>query len=161
MRYKFKVTRSPMKILIVYATNSGSHYVAGEIIKDVLKIKHEVTFKKAADVDAADFAKHNLIVMGCSTWKVEGQEGMPQETMLELIKKLGSQKFNRKKFAIYGCGDSGFISFCGAVDYLEKFVENAGAKLVIKSLKLDDFFFKLEENSKLVGEWTKDLLKKI
>jgi len=39
--------------------------------------------------------------------------------------------------AVFGCGDSGYTHFCGAVDAIEEKAETLGALLIVGSLKID------------------------
>uniref|UniRef100_UPI0027BA3A6F flavodoxin domain-containing protein n=1 Tax=Desulfobulbus sp. TaxID=895 RepID=UPI0027BA3A6F len=42
-----------------------------------------------------------------------------------------------KKVAVFGCGDSSYTHFCGAVDQLQEKVEAMGGKVVNDPLKID------------------------
>lgn len=144
-----------MKILLIYATNSGSTYVASQIINNVLTKKHRVTVKKAVDVDQHELSNYDLIILGTPSWDIEGVQGSPHETVLKLMDKLKTIDLANKKFAIFGCGDSSFTYFCGAVDKLEEWVGKKGGVRVIPSLKIDGFFFDLKTNNPKVEQWAK------
>jgi flavodoxin I len=153
-----------MKILLIYATNSGGTFVSSRIIKDVLGKKHSVVVKKAVETKPKDLAKYRLIIFGSPSWDFDGKEGQPHETMQALMNKLKKKKYKKKLFAVYGCGDSSFTHFCGAVDELEKFVGGLDGTLTIPSLRMDEFFYHLEKNKESVKKWAKQLdtvLKKI
>jgi sulfite reductase alpha subunit-like flavoprotein len=42
-----------------------------------------------------------------------------------------------KKVAVFGCGDSSYTHFCGAVDVIEEKAAQLGANVVMASLKID------------------------
>lgn len=146
-----------MKVLIIYATNSGGTYVVSQLIKDTLSPKHEVAVKKTTEVLPAETGAFDLIILGSPSWNFGGKEGQPHETMLALLNSLKTQKFSGKKFALYGCGDSSYTHFCGAVDELEQFAEEVDGRLVLPSLKIDGFYFDLEKNVAAVKAWATKL----
>lgn len=147
-----------MNILLVYATNSGGTQIAGSLVADVLK-KHEFTVitKEVSDVSVADIQDKDLVIFGSPSWDFAGNEGMPHENYLSFIEKMKSQKFNDKKFAVFGLGDSSYTYFCGAVDHLEDLVKDMGGRLIIDSLKIDGFYFNQEKNSAMISDWAEKL----
>ncbi|HLL60788.1 MAG TPA: flavodoxin domain-containing protein, partial [Candidatus Nitrosocosmicus sp.] len=72
-----------------------------------------------------------------------------------------NKKYSKTKFAVFGCGDSSYTNFCGAVLHLEEFVQKTGGKLVTDSLRIDGFFFDMDKSINLTKEWTKRLNDKI
>ena len=142
-----------MKILLIYATNSGSTSLAGCIIRDVLAKKYNVVVKKTVEVDPSELEKYGAIIFGSPSWDFEGKEGQPHQTMLVLMEKLKGTNFSGKPCAVYGCGDTSYTHFCGAVDELEKFVAAEGGKLVMDSLRIDGYYFDLQKNEERVGQW--------
>lgn len=146
-----------LKILLSYATNSGGTFVAGEFIKDILSKDFSVTMENASETVLRDAGNYDVIILGSPTWDYEGKEGMPHEMMVELLNKWKNKSFTGKHFAVYGCGDKMFVEFCAAVDYMEKFVETAGGRLISPSLRINNFFFELENNTELVKKWASDL----
>ncbi len=150
-----------MHIILVYATNSGSTYLVGQLIKEVLEKNHAITVKTAAETNLADFKKADLIILGSPSWYFDHKEGYPHETMMHLISKLRGENFSYTKFAIYGCGDSSYTYLCGAVDHLEKWVAEIQGQKIVDSLRIDGFYFDEEKNSRLVTAWAEELSKKI
>lgn len=151
-----------MKILIVYATNSGSTYEAGTIISGVLiEAGHSVTMQKAVESAPADLKKYDLVLFGSPSWKVNGQEGQTQETMQDFLEKCRGKISPGFKFAAFGCGDPDFTFFCQAVDTMAKFFKDQGGVLVHEPLKIDSFYFHLKENSKRAEQWAEQLVKKL
>lgn len=149
------------KILLVYATNSGGTYVAGQMIKEILEKDFLIVMQNASETDHQNTENYDLIILGSPTWDFEGQDGMPHQKMLELLNKWQNKSFASKKFAIYGCGDKMFVKFCAAVDYMEKFVNSVGGVLVVSSLRLNNFFFELDADVAITKEWAEELRKKI
>lgn len=146
-----------MKVLLLYATNSGSTYLAGRMISAALQAHYTVVFKRAAEVKPKELRRFDLIVIGSPSWRVDGSEGQPHETIQELLSQVKAKKLAKKLFALYGCGDSSYADFCGAVTYLEQFVARTGGKLVLPPLRLDKYFFQLEKSEALTKKWAKEL----
>ncbi len=148
-----------LKILLIYATNSGSTYVAGKIIKEALNHDFAMTMQNASETNPNDADNFDIIILGSPTWDFGGKDGMPHEMMLELLNKWQNKSFAGKRFAIFGCGDRMFVQFCAAVDYIEKFIANVGGTLLLPSLRLNNFFFELEKETELAKEWAGELKK--
>ncbi len=155
------MAKSKNKVLIIYATNSGSTYVAARIIMEVLSSEYSVALKKAADAEPADLGRYDLVILGTPNWNFGEKEGMPHETMLQLMNKSRESAFPDKKFAVFSCGDSSYTYFCGAVGHLEEFVARSHGRLVADSLKIDGFYFNLENNSWLAEQWARKLMGKL
>lgn len=150
-----------LKILLVYATNSGGTYVVGELVKDILSKDFSVTMQEASETGLHDADNYDVIILGSPTWDFDGKEGMPHEMMMELLNKWQQGSFAGKHFAVYGCGDKMFVEFCAAVDYMEKFAVSVGGRLILPSLRLNNFFFELEKNTELTKQWASELRKKL
>ena len=150
-----------MRILIIYATNSGGTYVASRIIEDILSKKHRVTLMRAIDARFKDLKQHSVVLLGSPSWNYGGKEGQPQETMAEFMKKMKGKRLRNRRFAVFGCGDSSFTYFCGAADYMEAFAEDIGGKLILPSLRIDKFYFHLKENEALSANWARKLARQI
>jgi len=65
----------------------------------------------------------------------------------------GDLKLSGKKFAVFGCVDSSYDYFCGAVDALEDRLSKLGATLVCESLRIDG-----EPEASEITEWTQDVI---
>lgn len=151
-----------MKILIVYATNSGSTYEVGTIISGVLtQIGQTVVMQKAAESAPADLSKYDAVLFGSPSWKVGGLEGQIQETMQEFLERCKWRVPKGLRFAVFGCGDPDFTFFCAAVDTMAKFFKDQGGVLVHEPLKIDGFYFQLEKNSEQARLWAEQLVKKL
>ncbi|MEK7624725.1 MAG: flavodoxin domain-containing protein [Patescibacteria group bacterium] len=151
-----------MNILIVYATNSGSTYLAGERIRKILSAGgHEVDMEEAKLVRPNRVKKYELVIFGSPTWHIGGAEAMPQEFMLALLEQMRREAMTPERYAAYGCGEKSFTIFCGAVDYIDTVLRSLGAKKVIPSLKIDGYYFHLLDNQKIVDKWATELRQKL
>lgn len=150
-----------MKILIVYASNSGSTYLVANQLREVLRAKHAVTVKKAAETTPDMVQKYPVVLLGSPSWSVEGHEGYPQETILRLMREMENIQYDgrRQRWALFGCGDTSYTFFCGAVDHLEHFVRSFGGESLLSPLKIDGYFFTVKESEKAVAGWAKKLIK--
>lgn len=79
---------------------------------------------------------YGLVILGCPTYGDDEIE--IQEDFQPLLDDLGGAGVEGKKVAVFGCGDSSYFHFCGAVDVIEKEVKDCGGTLIVDSLKLDD-----------------------
>ncbi len=64
----------------------------------------------------------------------------------------GDLSLNGKRFAVFGCGDSSYPHFCGAVDAIEDRLNKLGATLVCDSLRIDG-----EPDIENINDWTEEL----
>ncbi len=147
-----------MNILIIYATNSGATEIVSQIVEETLaEHKLTVTRKDVTTVTPEELNAYDLIVFGSPSWDFDGKEGWPHEHFIPFMDAVRPMKFQDKKFAIFGLGDSSYTHFCGAVDHLEKLVADVSGKLIIESLKIDGFYFNQAENSEKAKTWAQTL----
>jgi len=125
------------KVLIVYGSTTGNtETVAGHVGTTLQKAGWETSIKSAADVAPSGLANgFDLVLLGCSTWGDEDIE--LQDDFVPLFDDLDQAGLSGKKVAVFGCGDSSYPHFCGAVDAIEEKAEDLGARLVTGSLKID------------------------
>ncbi len=151
-----------MRIIIMYATNSGSTFTAAKIIKETLEeSSHEVTLINAREGHLSDCLSADFVIWGSPSWKWEEDEGAPHEAYIELMLQEASIDFGGKRFAVFGCGDSDYTYFCGAVDKLSTFITEHHGEIVIESLRLDGFFFNLDVATEAAKNWAVELSKKL
>ncbi|MCM0755529.1 flavodoxin [Desulfovibrio aminophilus] len=125
------------KVLIVFGSTTGNTETAAGYISDVL-VKHgaDVTLKNAADVEVEGLARGwDLVLLGSSTWGDEDVE--LQDDFVPIYENLDKAGLRGVKAAVFGCGDSSYPHFCGAVDAIEERAQEQGAELVAGSLKID------------------------
>lgn len=141
------------KALIVFGSTTGNtEGVADDIGKILNKNGIPATVKNAAEVSAAGLAEgYDTVLMGCSTWGDEDVE--LQDDFVGLYDEMEKVGVNGKKVAVFGCGDSSYTHFCGAVDAIEKKAESLGARIIVGSLKIDG-----DPDAGTVEEWTAEVM---
>lgn len=149
-----------MNITIIYGTNAGSTREAALVVQNVLQQHgHAVRVMAAADAQADDIRGADAVVFGSCTWDAIGAdgrlEGQMQQHFMELHVRLRGQTFPGKRFAIFGLGDRSYTEFCAAADKLVSFVGELQGTLVVEPLKIDGYFFRLDENQARVEAWAK------
>ncbi len=125
-----------MKALIVYGSTTGNtEFVASHIEKYLAAEGFEVSNESADSVNAKNLCDgYDLILFGCSTWGDEEIE--LQDDFIPLFDEFDSINAQGKKTAVFGCGDSSYTYFCGAVDAIEQKLTGLGAE-VLDTLKID------------------------
>lgn len=126
-----------IRALIVFGSTTGNTQSAAEVICDVLEERGwEIVLKNADETSVQELAwDYDMVLLGSSTWGDDEIE--IQEDFAQFYEKMDQVSLGGKKVAVFGCGDSSFEHFCGAVDGIEEKVEQLGGKLVIESLKID------------------------
>lgn len=145
-------------VLIVYGSTTGNTAYTAEVLDRVLA----GAGNSVKTVDAAQAAADGLcegydaVLFGCSTWGDEEIE--MQDDFIPLFDSLESSGVKGKKTAVFGCGDSSYTYFCGAVDEIEKKLEELGAELVTDGLKIDGDPHTAKED---IESWGKDVIKSL
>ena len=144
------------KALIAFGSTTGNTAeVANWVFETLEQNGVEVTLEDCAASSPNGLCDpYDLIVFGCPTYgddEIEIQEDF--EPILDELEKSG---VNGKKVAVFGCGDSSYFHFCGAVDVIEKRASKCGASLAIKSLKIDDPHPDHEDE---IRAWSTELVK--
>lgn len=146
-----------MKVLIIYATYSGSTLIVSELLQEELQKKqHEVKLINAREVDPQTINDFDLIMIGSPSWWNKS-DGQPHDAYFELMPKMEELNLENKKFAVFGLGDNTYGRLCGAVDVLEEFVHKMKGNLVTESLRIDSFFFDQKNNEEKAREWAESL----
>ncbi len=126
------------KVLIVYGSTTGNTETTAEYIASVFSDRgFDVTLKDAANASASEFGngENALTLLGSSTWGDDEIE--LQDDFVPLFDDMDNVDLSGRKVAVFGCGDSSYTYFCGAVDAIEEKAEKQGASLVGDSLKID------------------------
>jgi flavodoxin short chain len=125
------------KILIVYGSTTGNTESVAETIQKILSDNNnEVELQNAADIQADGLTNgYDAVLLGCSTWGDEEIE--LQDDFIPLYDDLEKAGLKGKKIGVFGCGDSSYTYFCGAVDAIEQKAEQLGAEIIVGSLKID------------------------
>jgi flavodoxin short chain len=141
------------KVLIVFGSTTGNTEGVAESIEKILTENGmTVSLQNAANITADGLgAGYEMILLGCSTW---GEEDIElQDDFVPIYENLEKSELSGKKVGVFGCGDSSYTHFCGAVDVIEKKAEELGAKIVVGSLKIDG-----EPEAADIEAWTKEVL---
>ena len=125
------------KALVIYGSTTGNtESVAHTIAKTIAGEKIVADIKDVSTAEPSDFNNgYELFVLGCSTWGDDEIE--LQEDFAEFFENMDGLDLNGKKIAVFGCGDSSYTYFCGAVDVIEEKTGSLGANLVASGLKID------------------------
>lgn len=144
------------KALIVFGSTTGNtESVSDDIAKGLEKNGHSVDIKSAADVDAHGLADgYDAVILGCSTW---GEDEIElQDDFIPIFENLDKANLKDKKVAVFGCGDSSYEYFCGAVDVIEEKSEALGAIMLGDSLRIDG-----DPDTGEVTEWADTIVSKL
>ena len=125
------------KVLIVYGSTTGNTEGVADTIGKVLERNgNNVEVRNAADVVVNDMADgFDAVFLGSSTWGDDSIE--LQDDFIPVYESLDAAGLKGRKVAVFGCGDSSYEYFCGAVDAIEEKSEELGANLLGDSLKID------------------------
>lgn len=146
------------KCLLLYATNSGSTFlVAQEMIQQLEAAGHTVTLKEIDAADPQEFSTYDAIVMGSPSWDNGDLEGQPHADFAAFMEKSSQLQLNNQKVAVFGTGDRSYQYFCGAVDHLEKFVQEHQGQLLQPSLRIDQFYQRQAESQQQIADWITQL----
>ena len=142
------------KALMIYGSTTGNtEFTAKEIETLLTDNDVEVTLKNVTDARVNELENNfDLYLLGSSTWgddEIELQEDFSD--FFDEMKKVPS--FHGKPFAVFGCGDSTYDYFCGAVDAIEELVKAKGGRLVIEGLKIDG-----DPEIEEIREWTESVV---
>jgi len=124
------------KAIIVYGSETGNTESVAEVIAAALENANlEVTLKEVTQASVGELSDYDLILLGSSTWGDEEKE--LQGDMVDFYDDLEGADLSGKPAAAFGCGDSDYTHFCGAVDLLEERLEQIGATLLDEGLRID------------------------
>lgn len=125
------------KALIIFGSNTGNTETAAWHVGEALQASGwQTVIKSASEVSAAGLGRgYDLLLLGCSTWGDEEIE--LQDDFVPLYEEFEKADLSGRKVAVFGCGDSSYTHFCGAVDAIAEKAESLGAHLVVGSLKID------------------------
>ena len=124
------------KAIIVYGSETGNTESVAEVIAAALEdANFRITLKEVTQASVNELADNDLILLGSSTWGDEEKE--LQSDMVDFYDDLEGADLSGKSAAAFGCGDSDYTHFCGAVDLLEERLEQIGATLLDEGLRID------------------------
>ncbi|CCK81463.1 flavodoxin [Desulfobacula toluolica] len=140
--------------LIVYGSTTGNTEFTAETIKEYFeKNDYSVTVLNVTDTGVDELKKeYDLYLLGCSTWGDDEIE--LQEDFTGFYENLNKGlSLEGKNFAMFGCGDSSYEYFCGAVDMIADKVDALGGTLVFDALKIDG-----DPEEDEIYEWTRGVI---
>lgn len=124
------------RALIIFGSTTGNTEMVAERIGGVLVDKgFETTIRSVVDTRFGEEASYDLVLYGCSTWGGTGAE--LQDDFIDYYEKMDKIPLAGKKVGVFGCGDSSYTLFCGAVDVIEEKVRKVGGSMVVDGLKID------------------------
>jgi len=140
--------------LIIYGSTTGNTESAAETIEEYLSENgYDVTMIDVSETTVKVFEeKYDLFLLGCSTWgdeEIELQEDF--ESFYDDMKN--GLSLTDKKIAVFGCGDSTYQYFCGAVDVIEERVGKIGGNVICESLRIDG-----DPEDDEINEWAQDVV---
>lgn len=121
---------------MLFGSTTGNTESVAEYVAETLKSEGlAVDLKNAADVTAGLAEGYDLVLFGCSTW---GDDEIELQGKLRAhLRRAGKSPTGRAQGGGFGCGDSSYTHFCGAVDAIAEKAEQCGAKVVGMALKID------------------------
>lgn len=123
--------------VVIYASETGNtESVAKQIAVGLKDENLEVTLKNVTEANVEELSDYDLILLGSSTWGDEEKE--LQADMVDFYEELENLDLTNIPAVAFGCGDSDYTHFCGAVDLLEERLEQIGARLLDEGLRVDD-----------------------
>lgn len=124
-------------VLIVYGSTTGNTETVANDIAGIIKgAGHAVTVLDAGSAKAAGLcAGYDCVLFGCSTWGDDAIE--LQDDFIPLFDAFDSIGASGVKVASFGCGDSSYTYYCGAVDSINEKLEQLGGKMIAQGLKID------------------------
>lgn len=125
------------KALIIYGSTTGNtENVATKIGEALSGEGFTVSIKNVTNASIEDLGNgYDVTVLGSSTWGDADIEF--QEDFASFYDQMDKADLKEKKVALFGCGDSSYQHFCGAVTLLESKVDEIHAILVKEPLKID------------------------
>ncbi len=125
------------KALVVYGSTTGNTEIAATRIADILQQSGvTVTVKNVIDAKVKEIGNgYDITLLGVSTWGDDSIEF--QEDFEPFYEQLDEARVEGRKVALFGCGDSSYEFFCGAVDELEAKMQSLEAIIVNTPLRID------------------------
>lgn len=146
-----------MKVVIIYASNSGNTRLAALRIAATLQQKKLPTVIKAVEHAApADIEEADVCILGSCTWLTRHQEGQLPEHFQRFAEKLQAEgrHYPGKPFAVFALGRKEYTHFCAAADHLVALVRDIEGRLLGDPLRVDGFY---QHNEAVIEGWAEAL----
>merc|ERR1719293_102348 len=113
---------------LLYSTQTGNTETVAEIIAEAAGIEA----MPIDDVDAADLAGYDGLIVGTPTWNTGADEFRSGTTWDDYLEEIKALDLKGKPVAVFGCGDSqGYgDNFCDAIEEMHSMLKAAGAKML-------------------------------
>lgn len=140
--------------LIIYGSTTGNTEMVANRVGEILSKKgFSVVVREVTEAKVSELGNgFDLTLLGASTWGDEEIEF--QEDFEPFFEELDSANLKEKKVALFGCGDSSYEYFCGAVDELEDKMEKLQANVINQSLRIDG---DPDDVDSEIVEWAEDV----
>lgn len=140
-----------INILVAYGSLTGNTQMVAERIADYYKTQgHQVTLQNIGELSSGDLHKYSVLLLGSSTWD-DGQLQIDAQSFVDML-NLSEVNLSKQQFAVFGCGDSSYPSFCYATETLTSVLKKTGAQQLHAELKIDGFP-EISENITLIEQW--------
>lgn len=145
-------------VLILYGSTTGNTAYTAEVLEKVLAgAGNKVTLADVSQTKVEGICdKYDAVLLGCSTWGDEDIE--LQDDFIPVFDALEGTGIKGKKAAVFGCGDSSYTYFCGAVDSIEQKLGEIGVSLMTDGLKIDGDPHTAKDD---IESWAKDVSKSL
>lgn len=140
--------------LIVYGSTTGNTETVAHQVSDVLISQGlEVTVKNVVNTKIEELGNgYDLTLLGVSTWGDDEIEF--QEDFEPLYDEMDKANLKDKKVALFGCGDSSYEYYCGAVDLLEEKMQELKGKIINEPLRIDG---DPDDSANEINEWAEEV----
>merc|ERR1719293_376284 len=136
---------------LLYSTQTGNTETVAEIIAEAAGV--EAT--PIDDVEAADLAGYDGLIVGTPTWNTGADEFRSGTTWDDYLEEIAALDLKGKPVAVFGCGDSqGYgDNFCDAIEEMHSTFKAAGAKMLgmVDSSGYQHSESKSEQDGKFLG----------
>lgn len=112
---------------------------------------------QAKEVTSEMLKEADAVILASPSWDYHGQQGMPHEDYQDFAQNISGVDLGEKPMAVMGLGDSTYQFFCGAVAHLEKQVAELNGKLVVPSLKIDQYYMNEAAATQAIADWAAQL----
>merc|ERR1719293_358118 len=113
---------------LLYSTQTGNTETVAGIIAEAAGVEAVAI----DDVEAADLAGYDGLIVGTPTWNTGADEFRSGTTWDDYLEEIKALDLKDKPVAVFGCGDSqGYgDNFCDAIEEMHSTFKAAGAKMI-------------------------------
>lgn len=113
---------------VFYATQTGNT----ETVASMIAEKAGVDAVDIGDIEVADLANYDGLIIGCPTWNTGADEFRSGTAWDDIQDDIKGMDFAGNPVAVFGCGDSQSyeLNFCDGMEELHETFAAAGAKMM-------------------------------